>query len=232
MTVVDYPVCLRLAGKPVLVVGGGAVALGRVRGLLEAGAAVRVVAPRAHPELIQAAEKGQLELLRRAFTSDDVQGAMLVVAAVDDPVVSERIVSAARVRGVWCTAVDKPALCDFTMPSVGRRGPLTVAVSTSGQAPALAAQLRRRFEAQLHPEDLLIAQGVAVLRRTLPAGPRRMRAIRRAVTVATITAATARKVITGLRALGRSPATQPAPTAPATTKAEPAPAAAASGGVR
>jgi precorrin-2 dehydrogenase / sirohydrochlorin ferrochelatase len=194
MSVVDYPVCLRLADKPVLVVGGGAVALGRVRGLLEAGARVRVVAIHADPELQQAAERGLLVLDQRAWQAEDLQGAMLVISAVDDPDVSEQVVREARARGVWCTAVDKPALCDFTMPSVGRRGPITVAVSTSGKAPALAAQLRRRFEQQIFPEDLAIVAGVEALRQRLPAGPRRMRLLKRLVAISVATTSAARRL--------------------------------------
>jgi precorrin-2 dehydrogenase / sirohydrochlorin ferrochelatase len=196
VSVVDYPVCLRLLGKPVLVVGGGAVALGRVRGLLAAGASVRVVAATAAPELQQAAERGELVLERRRWRPEDLQGAMLVVVAVDDPLVSAQVVAAARVRGLWCTAVDQPALCDFTMPSVGRRGPITVAVSTSGKAPALAAQLRRRFEAQIWPEDLAIANGVEALRAHLPAGPWRMQLIKRFVAVAVTATSTVRRLLT------------------------------------
>jgi precorrin-2 dehydrogenase / sirohydrochlorin ferrochelatase len=194
MSVVDYPVCLRLADKPVLVVGGGAVALGRVRGLLEAGARVHVVAIHADPELQQAAERGLLVLEQRAWQAEDLQGAMLVISAVDDPDVSEQVVREARARGVWCTAVDKPALCDFTMPSVGRRGPITVAVSTSGKAPALAAQLRRRFEQQIFPEDLAIVAGVEALRQLLPAGPRRMRLLKQLVAISVAMTSVARRV--------------------------------------
>lgn len=197
---VDYPVCLRLAGKRVLVVGGGAVALGRVRGLCAAGASVHVVAPRLHPELLRAAAAGELTLEQRPVEPTDLEGAMLVVCAVDDPAVSARVSAAARSRGVWCTAVDRPALCDFTMPSVGRRGPITIAVSTAGKAPALAAVLRRRFEAQVRAEELAIAEGVAVLRRVLPAGPTRMRAIRRAVTAAVALTSGVRRALTALGA--------------------------------
>lgn len=184
MSVIDYPVCLRLAGKPVLVVGAGGVALGRVRGLLEAGAQVRVVAPRVCAELTAAASRGELALHQRRWAPEDLDGAQLVVSAVDDAEVSAQIAAVARARGVWCTTVDQPALCDFTVPSVGRRGPITVAVSTSGKAPALAASLRRRFEAQIHAEDLAIVAGVSALRAVLPAGPRRMRLLRRFVSVA------------------------------------------------
>lgn len=197
---VDYPVCLRLAGKRVLVVGGGAIALGRVRGLCAAGASVHVVAPSLDAELLRAAAAGEITLEQRAVEEQDLEGAMLVVCAVDDPDVSAQVIAAARRRGLWCTAVDRPALCDFTMPSVGRRGPITIAVSTAGKAPALAAVLRRRFEAQVHAEELAIAQGVAVLRRVLPAGPARMRTIRRLVTAAVELTSGARRALTALGA--------------------------------
>lgn len=198
--VVDYPVCLRLEGKRVLVVGGGSVALGRVRGLCAAGAVVHVVAPALHAELLQAAAAGELTLEQREVAPSDLEGARLVVCAVDDPEVSAQVIAAARARGIWCTAVDRPALCDFTMPSVGRRGPITIAVSTAGKAPALAAVLRRRFEEQVHAEELALAEGVAVLRRVLPAGPRRMRAIRRLVTAAVALTSGARRALSALSA--------------------------------
>lgn len=191
--VVDYPVCLRLAGRPVLVVGGGAVATGRVANLVATGAVVRVVAPEISAEIAAAAERGELSVERRGFRSEDLEGAMLIVVAIDDPRLSEQVASAARVRGQWCTVADQPALCDFTMPSVGRRGPITVAVSTSGKAPALAARLRRRFEAQIWPEDLVIAEGVQKLRGHLPAGKARMKLIRGLVAVAESIGAVVRK---------------------------------------
>lgn len=193
----DYPVCLRLAGRPVLVVGAGAVAAGRIRGLLAVGASVRVVAPRVLPEVQQAAARGELALALRRYRAEDLAGAMLVVVAVDDALLGEQIASAARVRGQWCTVADRPALCDFTMPSVGRRGPITVAVSTSGKAPALAARLRRRFEAQIWPEDLAIAAGVEVLRRALPAGKARMKVVSRLVGLAERASGAVRRALTG-----------------------------------
>jgi precorrin-2 dehydrogenase / sirohydrochlorin ferrochelatase len=196
MNVVDYPVCLRLAGKSVLVVGGGTIALGRIRGLLEACADIRVVAIHANAEIERAAARGELRLALRAWQPDDLNDAMMVIAAIDDPKVSEQIALAARARGVWCTAVDKPQLCDFTMPSIGRRGPITIAVSTSGKAPALAAQLRRRFEAQIWPEDLAIIAGVEAVRGRMTAGPLRMRLIKQLVAIAVATTAAVRRIVT------------------------------------
>ncbi len=194
MSFLDYPVCLRLTGRSVLVVGGGAVAAGRVAGLVAVGASVRVVALEVHDDITAAAERGELTLARRGFQQDDLDGAMLLVVAIDDPQLSEQIAGAARERGLLCTVADRPALCDFTMPSVGRRGPITVAVSTSGKAPALAARLRRRFEVQIGAEDLAIASAVQVLRGQLPAGPARMRFLRGVVTVADVAARAVRAV--------------------------------------
>ncbi len=194
--VVDYPVCLRLEGRPVLVVGGGAVATGRIAALVATGAAVRVVAPEVSAEIAAAAERGELSVARRGFRPEDLEGAMLIVVAVDEPLLSEQVASAARSRGQWCTVADRPALCDFTMPSVGRRGPITVAVSTSGKAPALAARLRRRFEEQIWPEDLIIAEGVQKLRGYLPAGKARMKLLRGLVAVAETVTLSVRRAYT------------------------------------
>ena len=181
----DYPVCLRLAGRRVLVVGGGAVARGRVDGLRAAGARIDLIAPRVDDELAALARAGAITVIRRPWRPDDLVGATIVVVAIDDRAISARIAAAARARGVPCTVADQPALCDFTMPSVGRRGPITVAVSTGGLAPALAARLRRRLEAAIGDDDIAIAHGSAAVRRALPAGRHRMAVVRRLVGLAT-----------------------------------------------
>jgi precorrin-2 dehydrogenase / sirohydrochlorin ferrochelatase len=219
VSAVDYPVCLRLTGRPVLVVGAGAIAAGRIRGLLTVGASVRVVATRALPEVREAAERGEISLELRGYRAGDLAGAMLVIVAVDDPLLGEQIYSAARARGQWCTVADRPALCDFTMPSVGRRGPITVAVSTSGKAPALAARLRRRFEVQIWPEDLAIAAGVDALRSHLPAGAARMRFLKRVVTVAERATSTIRRVVSAAASRSRVEPASPGQASEANAKA-------------
>ena len=190
----DYPVCLRLTGRRVLVVGGGAVARGRALGLLAAGANVDVVAPRVHADLLALAASGAITVQQRAWRGEDLSGATIVVVAIDDRDVAARIASAARACGVPCTVADQPALCDFTMPSVGRRGPITIAVSTGGLAPALAARLRRRLEAAVGDDDVAIAYGSAAVRRALPAGRARMRFVRGLVGVATAISGGLRRV--------------------------------------
>ena len=190
---IDYPVCLRLAGRRVLVVGGGAVARGRVDGLRAAGAQVDVVAPRIDDELAALARAGAITVSRRPWRSADLDGATIVVVAIDDRATSAHIAAAARARGVPCTVADQPALCDFTMPSVGRRGPITVAVSTGGLAPALAARLRRRLVATIGDDDIAIAHGSAAVRGVLPAGRARMKVVAGLVGVAVTIAGALRR---------------------------------------
>ena len=178
---VDFPVCLRLEGKRVLLVGAGAIAEERGQQLVAAGARLRVVAPEVGPSLRALAARGALELLERPHVPGDVHGHAVVFVATDDRRVSEAVAAEARALGVWVNTADVPELCDFTLPSVGRKGPIVVAVSTSGQAPALARQLRRRFEAQVLPGHVWLARLSGWLRRTLPGGPARMRLLKELV---------------------------------------------------
>ncbi len=178
---VDYPVCLRLGGRPVLVVGGGVVAGQRAAGLHEAGARVTVVAPEVGEAVAELVARGAVRWERRVFREEDLAGQALVCVATDDRTVSERAAAAARALGVWVNTADVPPLCDFTLPSVGRQGPITVAVSTTGAAPALARRLKNEFMARLGPHHEALARMIERLRRTLPSGPRRMRMLSRLV---------------------------------------------------
>lgn len=143
-----YPVFLDLRGRPVLVVGAGKVALRKVRGLLEAGARVSVVAPRWEPEF----ERLPVALARRAFEPADLDGAFLVFTATDDRGVNRSVAALAKVRGIPVNVADARAECDFLVPSRLRRGHLQVAVSTGGEDPRHAAAVRRRIEALLDSE--------------------------------------------------------------------------------
>ncbi|HUH12126.1 MAG TPA: bifunctional precorrin-2 dehydrogenase/sirohydrochlorin ferrochelatase [Longimicrobiales bacterium] len=180
-TSVDYPICLRLQGRPVLLVGGGLIAEGRALQLLEAGALPRMVAPGVTPALRRLAEEGRLEWVEREYASGDVRGHHVVFVATDDEQVSQRVAEEARALGIWVNAADLPDLCDFTLPSVGRRGPIVVAVSTSGQAPALARHLRRQFLEQVGLEHVQLARLSGWIRKRLPRGAERMRLLKQLV---------------------------------------------------
>lgn len=142
-----YPAFLNLSGKECLVVGGGILALHKTADLHAAGAKVTVVSPRVAPAFFQWKD---VRVVRRRFRVEDLSPApWLVVAATDDEALHAEISALCRARRVWVNVVDRPPLCDFIVPAVVRRGPVTFAVSTGGLSPAMAkvlgAELRRTF---------------------------------------------------------------------------------------
>jgi uroporphyrin-III C-methyltransferase/precorrin-2 dehydrogenase/sirohydrochlorin ferrochelatase len=147
-----FPLFLKLAARKVLVVGGGPVALGKIRALLETGAVVSVVAPEVVPELETLVEQGNISLARRSFETRDLGGTWLVVAAAP-PEVNQSVALAAESQRLYVLAVDDTSAASAYGAGTLRRGGVTVAVSTNGRAPALAGLLREGLEAVL-PEDL------------------------------------------------------------------------------
>jgi precorrin-2 dehydrogenase/sirohydrochlorin ferrochelatase len=147
-----YPVNLRLAGKAVLVVGAGAVAAGKVRGLLDARASVTVVSIDVVDEVVALAESGAVTLERRPYAAGEAAAYRLVVAATSDTAVNQAVHDDAEAAGVWVNAADDPARCEFTMPARVRRGDLLLTISTGGRSPALASWLRAQLTEQVGPE--------------------------------------------------------------------------------
>ena len=148
-----FPVFLKLEGRRVLIVGGGNVGLEKITSLSTSGAVLKVVAPMAIAEVQALASAGRLMWEVRCFADSDVEQADLVIAATDRPEVNTTVFLAARKVGVLCNSADDPPNCDFYFPSIVRRGALQVAISTAGESPALAQQLRREIDAAL-PEDM------------------------------------------------------------------------------
>lgn len=148
-----FALSLRLDGRPCLVVGGGRVAARKAGLLLDAGAVLTVVAPALGAETASLHEAGSLARWeRRPFEPDDVAGKVLAVAATDDPQVNAAVAGACRQQGVLVNVVDDPQASDFVVPAGVRRGPLHLAVSTAGLAPALASAIARRLGG-LYPEE-------------------------------------------------------------------------------
>jgi len=143
---------LDLAGRLVLLVGGGAVAARKLASLLEAGARVRLVAPELAPETEAQAHGQGVELLRRGFEPHDLDGAWLVVCATGDEALNRSVAAAANEARIFVNVVDVPPLCSFIVPAVLRRGELTVALSTGGASPAAARRLRQSLDQQFGPE--------------------------------------------------------------------------------
>src|SRR5580765_1947021 len=146
-----FPMFVKLEGKQCVVIGAGKVGEPKINGLLETGAHIRVVALDASPAVREWARSGRIELDLRAFTSDDLQGAFLVVVATASRSLNELIYREAQRLGILCNVVDVPDLCDFFYPSIVRRGDLQIAVSTVGQSPSLAQKIRQQLEKQYGP---------------------------------------------------------------------------------
>ena len=142
----SYPVFLNISGRQCVVVGGGKVAVRKVSDLLEAGAEVTVVAENHDPQMEELARTGDIILFKRPFEPEDVYGAMIVFAATDNDSINAEIAEIARKHGALVNVVDNPEHCDFFSGAVIERGPLRIAVSTSGRCPAIAATIRRELE--------------------------------------------------------------------------------------
>jgi precorrin-2 dehydrogenase/sirohydrochlorin ferrochelatase len=155
-----YMACLDLERRSCLVVGGGTLALDKVRGLLECGARVTVVAPEVCAELREL----DVEILERPYHSSDLDGRILVVAATSRAGVNRRVSRDARARSLLCNVVDRPELCTFIVPAVLRRDPIAVAVSTSGASPALAQRIRDDIARSIGPQHAELARRLYALR--------------------------------------------------------------------
>jgi uroporphyrin-III C-methyltransferase/precorrin-2 dehydrogenase/sirohydrochlorin ferrochelatase len=143
-----FPLFLQLANRRVILVGGGRVAASKLDLLLEAGARVTVVAPHIRAEL----ERPGVELVRRPFRPTDLIGCWFVVSAAT-PEVGREVADAAAQRCIFVNAADDPDAASAYLGSVVRRSGVTLAISTNGCAPALAALLREAVESLL-PLDL------------------------------------------------------------------------------
>lgn len=132
-----YPAFLDLSGKRCVVVGGGAVARRKAEALAEAGARVVVIAPQVDPALT-----GMAEVVSREYRAGDLEGAWLAVAATDCAEANRQVAADGDAAGVWVNVADRSAPSSFIVPAGVRRGPITIAVSTAGASPALAAKVR------------------------------------------------------------------------------------------
>jgi precorrin-2 dehydrogenase / sirohydrochlorin ferrochelatase len=147
-----YPIYLNLESRRCVVIGSGTLAEEKVNGLLEAGAQVAVIAPELTEPLAGLAARGQIQHIARPYRRGDLQGAFLAISVTRDPAVVEPAWQEAAELNLPMNTLDDVPHCSFIAPSIVRQGDLTVAISTSGKAPALAVRLRQRLERELGPE--------------------------------------------------------------------------------
>jgi precorrin-2 dehydrogenase/sirohydrochlorin ferrochelatase len=158
-----FPVFLNIERKKC----GGQVAFRKVRMLLDCGASVTVVSPVLHPELSELADKKSIQVKRRSYKPGDLKGAIIVVAATDLKKVNHKVAMEAGRVGALVNVVDDPEPSDFIVPSILRRGDLTITISTGGMSPALARKIRTRLEESFGEEYALLVSLVEEVRSTL-----------------------------------------------------------------
>ncbi len=144
-----FPAFLDLRDRPCLVIGGGEVALRKLRLLLSAGASVTAIAPDFSATFVAFADAHGVARVQRPFDARDVSGVWLVVSATGDADVERRVYVAANEAGVFCNGVDSVGNCSYITPAIVDRGPIVVAISSGGAAPVLTRQLREKIEALL-----------------------------------------------------------------------------------
>ncbi len=162
-----YPIFIDLRGRTVTVVGGGLVACRKVEGLRKTGAHVKVIAPDIMSGISQDSE---VEILRRDYIPEDLEGACLVIAATDDETTNIAVSRDARLRNIFCNVVDKPELCSFIVPSVVEKGPIRIAVSTGGVSPTLSKKLRVELDKFLGQEYATLALVMGKIRSLVLSG--------------------------------------------------------------
>lgn len=164
-----FPIYLEMAERRCLVIGGGAVAERKVASLLEAGAEVVVISAEVSDNILRWSKENALEFRARRYQPGDLAEFEIVFAATGDRDVSAQVFKEGRSLGVWVNAADDPSYCDFILPSVLRRGDLTVSVSTGGTSPALARTIREELELYFTDEYAQLVKLAAEVREELRA---------------------------------------------------------------
>jgi precorrin-2 dehydrogenase/sirohydrochlorin ferrochelatase len=141
-----YPVFLDITDKRCLVIGGGKVAERKATMLLQFNARIAVVGPVATKTLLKLAEEGKIEYFQRTFVVKDLDNTALVFACTDNNAINNKIKKEAARKNIPVNVVDAPDVCDFIVPSVIKKGDLTIAISTSGELPLLSKKLRQKIE--------------------------------------------------------------------------------------
>lgn len=153
-----------------MVVGGGAVALRKVRGLLQAEARIRVISPTVAWELRILVDAGKIEWLQRGYVEGDLNGAFLVFAATDDRDVQLRVKKESEKSSGILNSADDPGGSDFHVPAHFRRGKMLITISTGGGSPALAKKIREQLEEEIGPKYEAVVDLLTLIRARLLGG--------------------------------------------------------------
>lgn len=162
-----YSIFINIQAKRCIVIGGGKIALRKVKELLEHDAEIVVISPRSCLEMTGLAKSGAIQILKRSYKTGDLDGSYLAVAATGDRSLNKRVAKEANDSGVLLNVVDNPDLSDFIVPSVVHRGDISIAVSTGGKSPALARKIRTALEIYFAEEYTLLVRLISSIRTEL-----------------------------------------------------------------
>ncbi len=162
-----YPIFLDLTGRRCTVIGGGAIAERKVEGLLRVGAAITVISPRLTKRFRTWAGEKKINVIAREYQTGDLKGYELAFAATGNKEVNAAVSREGKAAGVWVNSADDPDHCDFILPSVLRRGELTVAVGTGGASPAFSRLIREELESYFGADYAVLAEAAAEVRKEL-----------------------------------------------------------------
>ncbi len=162
-----YPINLDIQNRNCLVVGGGSVGTRKVTTLIKCGAKVTVVSPVISERLMELRKSAPLKLKARQYRSADLEGMFLVIGATDNEPLNRQISADAESCNILCNIADRPAVCNFILPSIVQRDDLVITISTSGKSPALAKKLRQTLESQFDVEYGVLLELLGAIRKKL-----------------------------------------------------------------
>ena len=150
-----------------MVIGGGKVALRKVRLLLEHGGRVEVVSPTLCPELRQLAGDGSIKVISQNYQPGVLADAFIAIAATTEADTNEKVAEEAKRQGILVNVVDNPEQSNFIVPSSLRRGDIAIAISTAGKSPALARKIRTQLEQNFGEEYTSLVMLISEVRAEL-----------------------------------------------------------------
>jgi len=158
---------LDISEKPCLVIGGGKVAERKVNILLKFSGIIKVVSPRITKTLQRLAEKGRIHVSLNEYSTGDINGVALIFAATNNELINQKIYKDAEKHNIPVNVVDNPSLCNFIVPSIVKKDPILIAISTSGVLPFLSKRLRKDIAESITRDYVRYADIVGRLRKQL-----------------------------------------------------------------
>lgn len=172
------PLFFSLEGKHILLLGAGNIAEEKLRKLLNYTNSIDIIAKECSHSMQELIRLHGLSFTCKAYTSTDLSGYDIIIAAIDDIPLQENIYKEAKRNNILCNCVDLPKYCDFIFPAIVQKGDLQVAFSTGGTSPGLAKELRILFE-QLIPDSIVgFLEEMKELRRSHPKGKERQQLLK------------------------------------------------------